>query len=96
MWQHEAKHTHRDDLLVTRFLNFSRPVGNVLQTQTPVNLPGFSKQTFTTLQHPHLCTSLVTCTSCLGLFLEVRTADFCFMQHTQYEYVFTPPPESTI
>lgn len=78
MWQQEVKHTHRDNLLTTRFLNFSRPLGNGLQAQTWVNLPGFSKQTFSTSQCPHLCTSMVMCTSCLGLFPEVFIADFCF------------------
>lgn len=78
MLQQEVKYTHRDNLLATKFLNFSRPVGNDLQAQTRVNVPDFSKQTFLSSQRPHLCTSMVTCASCLRLFLEVRIADFCF------------------
>lgn len=70
--------THRDNLLATRFLNFTRPAGNRSQARALVTLPGFSKQTYPTSQCPHLCTPTVSQANCLGLFLEVSVADFCF------------------
>lgn len=81
---------HRDSSLATRFLNFTRPAGNSTQAQALINLSGFSKQTYPTSQCPHLCTSMVSHTNYLGLFLEVSIVDFCAKApHTVWTHFYT-------